>query len=387
MRNDRVIHDLQDLPRVEDGWTFLYTEKARVERENAAIELVDKDGRVSVPIAALSVLVLGPGTVITHAAMVALAECGCSVVWSGDSATRFYASGLGETRKATNLMAQAKAWSDADEHLEVVMRMYRLRFPEGLPAGLTIEQIRGREGVRVREAYARAATEFGIEWKGRNYRAGEWDYADPVNRALSAANACLYAFCASVISATGFSTGLGFVHTGKMLSFAYDIADLYKVDVTVPAAFKAAALSREKVESRVRAELRELFWRDRLVERIVPDIQRVLGLKPEAARAIVHRIDDARPQLWDPKLTVVDGGKSFGPDAMETTKRASARQAMTRSRFDRDRGGAGTSVASRDADSLDARGAGGGSTSGRRRRGFGIVCGPRCAGETAVEVR
>jgi CRISPR-associated protein Cas1 len=58
--------DLTTLPRVADGWTFLYVEHARVEREHHAVVLLNRDGRVSVPTAGLSVLMLGPGTVITH---------------------------------------------------------------------------------------------------------------------------------------------------------------------------------------------------------------------------------------------------------------------------------------------------------------------------------
>ena len=105
--SERVITDLSQLPRVADGWTFLYTEMVRIERADYAIELRDKSGRVHVPVAALSVLMLGPGSTITHAAVLALAESGCSVVWCGENAARFYASGLGETRQSHHLEAQA----------------------------------------------------------------------------------------------------------------------------------------------------------------------------------------------------------------------------------------------------------------------------------------
>jgi CRISPR-associated protein Cas1 len=303
---------MHDLPRVADGWTFLYTERARIERRDSAIELVDENGRVPIPTATISTLLLGPGTTITHAAMLALAESGASIVWVGEGATKFYASGLGETHRAANLMAQAKAWADPAEHLEVVKRMYRARFPAGLPADLTLEQIRGHEGVRVRDAYARAGEEYGIDWNGRRYEAGNWDQADPVNRALSAGNACLYALCQAAIVATGFATGLGFIHTGKMLSFVYDVADLYKIDVTVPVAFRAAAGGSTDIEQRVRRELRDKMLRERLLQRVVPDIQRCLGLRAEIVRALVYRIGDRHtPELWDPNLAVVPGGRSF----------------------------------------------------------------------------
>lgn len=321
--NQRVVTDLSQLPRVADGWTFLYTEKVRIERADYAIELRDKTGRVHVPVAALSVLMLGPGSTITHAAVLALAESGCSVVWCGENGSRFYASGLGETRRAHHLEAQAAAWASKKKHVEVVQRLYTMRFPEGLPEGLTLEQIRGHEGVRVREAYAEIARETGVGWSGRAYRRGDWGSADPVNRALSAANACLYGVCHAAIVATGFSPGLGFVHVGKQLSFVYDIADLYKVDVTIPAAFRAVRESVDNIESRVRRNCRELFHTSRLLERIVPDLQRVVGLAPETARLVVHRGEEPPAEveeglgevpgaLWNDDGSRTDGGRNFG---------------------------------------------------------------------------
>jgi CRISPR-associated protein Cas1 len=324
--DQRVVTDLSQLPRVGDGWTFLYTEKVRIERADYAIELRDATGRVPVPVAALSVLLLGPGATITHAAVLALAEGGCSIVWVGEQGARFYAAGFGETRRAHHLEAQAVAWASKRRHGEVVRRMYTMRFPEGLPEEFTLEQVRGHEGVRVRDAYAAAARETGVAWNGRSYRRDDWGSADPVNRALSAANATLYGVCHAAIVATGFSAGLGFVHVGKQLSFVYDIADLYKVEITVPAAFRAVAEGTDNLESRVRRTCRDLFHRTKLLERIVPDLQRVIGLVPEDARLVIHRGDDGgagdAPEeglgtdpgaLWSEDGGRLAGGRNFAP--------------------------------------------------------------------------
>lgn len=328
--SERVVTDLSQLPRVADGWTFLYTERVRVERADYAIELRDKSGRIPVPVASLSSLMLGPGSVITHAAVLALAEAGCSIVWCGEQGGRFYASGLGETRRAHHLEAQAKAWASKKRHEEVVRRLYTMRFPEGLPDNLSLEQVRGHEGARVRDAYARLSRESGVPWNGRAYRRGDWDSADPVNRALSAANATLYGVCHAAIVATGFSPGLGFLHVGKQLSFVYDVADLYKVDVTIPAAFRAVSAGVERIESRVRRMCRELFLSTKLLERIVPDLQRVVGLLPEKARLVVHRGSDAPVAgeaneegmgeapgaLWNPDGSRTSGGRNFERSAL-----------------------------------------------------------------------
>ena len=300
--------DLQLLPRFSDGLTFLYVEHVRVEQDTHSISLVDVRGRVPVPTAALATLMLGPGTTITHAAMSACADNGCSVLFCGEGGVRLYAAGLGETRSAENLLAQARAWADVDEHLRVVTRLYKMRFDEPVPENWTLEQLRGREGVRVRDTYARMSKETGVRWTGRAYKQGEWAGADPVNRALSTANACLYGLCHAAIVSTGFSPALGFIHTGKALAFVYDIADLYKCDVTIPASFASAGEGPlAGLERRVRRRCRDEFKRSRLLERIVPDIQRSLGLRPE----VVHLLDasdvESVGDLWGPEGAVTGG--------------------------------------------------------------------------------
>jgi CRISPR-associated protein Cas1 len=320
------LRDLALLPRLADGWTFLYVEHVRIDQEEHAIVLWDQAGRTPVPIAALSVLLLGPGTTVTHAAMLALAENGCAAVWCGDGVVRFYAAGLGETRRAGNLLAQARAWAEHDEHLRVVTRMYARRFEEPLDAGLTLQQIRGMEGVRVREVYARASREYGVPWHGRSYDPGRWGAADPVNRALSAANACLYGLCHAAIVATGFAPGLGFVHTGKALAFVYDIADLYKADTTIPAAFAAVAENTgDGLEARVRRRCRDVFRASRLLERIVPDIQAVLGLKEEAVAAYERQATSPDvTRLWNGDDDL-PGGQNYAPTEEELELLAATR--------------------------------------------------------------
>jgi CRISPR-associated protein Cas1 len=186
--------------------------------------------------------------------------------------------------------------------------MYARRFPEPLPPGLTLRQIRGREGVRVRDAYARASRATGVPWHGRSYSRGNWRAADPVNRALSCANSCLYGLCHAAIVAAGYSPALGFVHTGKMLSFVYDVADLYKADLTVPTAFETVAVGTHDLEGRVRRGCRDAFHAGRLLPRIVEDIQHVLDVAPTGELDVGFDADAALPGgLWDP-----EGGESVG---------------------------------------------------------------------------
>lgn len=294
--------DLHLLPKLRDGLSYLYFEHCKVEQDELSIAVYDQNGVVQVPVAALGVLILGPGSSITHAAIRALAENGCMVVWTGEGGIRFYACGLGETRKGNHMQRQAQLWVDPITHAEVVLRMYRMRFKRNLPADLTLEQIRGMEGVRVREAYAQASQRWGVPWSGRNYDRGNWQNADPVNRALSAANACLYSICHTAIVSGGYLAGLGFIHTGKVLSFVYDIGDLYKVENSIPVAFEVASKSPPNLESQVRKTCRDRFYDSRLLERILPDIDRLFDLgKPLEEPVWDVDEDPARPTLyWNP---------------------------------------------------------------------------------------
>lgn len=301
--------DYHLLPKVRDSWSSLYAEHCRIDQEAKAIALHDASGTVPVPCASLTTLMLGPGTTISHAAIRTLAENGCLVVWTGEAGVRFYAQGMGETRSARNLLRQAWLCSDPGRRLGVVRRLYELRFPEPLAADLTPRQIRGKEGVRVREAYARASRDSGVPWHGRSYRRDAWNEADAVNRALSSANSALYGICHAAIVSAGYSPALGFIHTGKMLSFVYDVADLYKAELAIPLAFAAAVDGTSGLEGRVRRACRDTFHEGRLLERIVPDIDRALGSEGPEDSAPDFDADAAAPWgLWDPEVGMVTGG-------------------------------------------------------------------------------
>jgi CRISPR-associated protein Cas1 len=310
------MNDLHALPKIRDSNSFLYVEHKKIDQEDKAIALDDKAGKVAVPCADLTTLLLGPGTSITHAAVKTLADNGCLVLWIGEGGVRFYAQGMGETRSSRNLLRQSRLVSNEWLRLRVVRRLYEMRFPEPLNPELTLQQIRGKEGIRVRESYARASRESGVEWTGRSYKRTSWSEADPVNRALSSANSCLYGVCHAAIVSAGYSPALGFIHTGKMLSFVYDIADLYKAEITVPAAFEAAAEGSYNLETRVRRRCRDHFHRERLLQRIVPDIERAMAVDDHAISQATDfdTHDDPPGGLWDPESGSVAGGINWSDD-------------------------------------------------------------------------
>ncbi|WP_293911205.1 type I-E CRISPR-associated endonuclease Cas1e [Deinococcus sp.] len=293
--------NLRELPKFRDGTGYLYLEHTRLEQDDRGVRAYHSEGMVTLPVASLSVLLLGPGCSVSHEAIKAMSNTGCSVLWVGEGGVRLYASGQGESRSALRLQRQARLWANPESRLRVVRQMYQMRFPEPLPEGLSLQQIRGREGARVRDAYARYSQAHGVKWENRQYKQQDWSQATPINKALSAGNACLYGLSHAAILATGYSPGLGFVHTGKMLSFVYDVADLYKMEVVLPTAFREAAKPGDDLERRVRTGLRDHMTNLKLLERMAADLHRLLGGDEGEAEGT------APGDLWDPEGDVQGG--------------------------------------------------------------------------------
>jgi CRISPR-associated protein Cas1 len=320
--------DLRTLPKVRDSWSYLYVDHCRIEVDAKAIAILDERGRTPVPCASLSLLLLGPGTAITHSAVRALADNGCLIGWTGEQGVRFYALGVGETRSAKNLYRQIARWANPGMRLDVAKAMYRLRFGEDVfkQDWHDIKQLRGMEGARVRDAYAHASINTGVPWFGRTVHLGKWNASDPINRAISSANSALYGVCHAAIVAAGYSPAVGFIHTGKQLSFVYDIADLYKTEITIPAAFATVAGGTEDLESRVRRACRDAFRETRLLERIVSDIELVLMSSGGSLATDAYAETAATPGgLWDPEEGVVPGGVNYAdPERVETIQEGAA---------------------------------------------------------------
>lgn len=297
--------DLQALPQVKDRMTFLYLEHCTLGRQDGAITVSDEKGVVHIPAAAISVLLLGPGTRVTHRAMELMGDTGVGAVWVGEHGVRYYAHGRPLTTRASLLIRQAELVSNTRKHLAVVRKMYQLRFPEEDVAHLTMQQLRGREGSRVRNVYRTAAKETGVAWNGRVYDPDDFTSGDKVNQALSAGHACLYGLAHAVIVALGCAPGLGFIHVGHERSFVYDIADLYKAEITIPIAFQIAAEEPEDLPAVVRRRVRDAMVSCKILERMVRDIRWLLlpeGDCPEQAEAVY---------LWDNQIGTVSNGINY----------------------------------------------------------------------------
>ena len=139
--------DLQALPQVRDRMTFLYLEHCTLGRQDGAITVTDEKGVVQIPAAGISVLLLGPGTRVTHRAMELMGDTGVGAVWVGEHGVRYYAHGRPLTTHSRLLLRQAELVTNTRKHLEVVRKMYQLRFPEEDVSKLTMQQLRGREAL------------------------------------------------------------------------------------------------------------------------------------------------------------------------------------------------------------------------------------------------
>lgn len=303
---------LPELVRAEDRLTFVYVERCIVHRDANAVTATDDRGTVHIPAAGLGALLLGPGTRISHQAMVLIGQSGATAVWVGERGVRCYAHGRSLARSSRLLEVQAELVTNRRSRLAVARQMYAMRFPGEDVEGLTMQQLRGREGARVRRLYREHAGRTGVDWKRRNYDMGDFGSGDVVNQALSAANTSLYGVVHAVVVALGCSPGLGFVHTGHELAFVYDVADLYKAEITIPVAFEVAAAESEDVPADARRAVRDRLHDGKLLERCVRDIRNLLSTNSDDPAA---ELPDAEiVHLWDESGDPVAGGSGYGID-------------------------------------------------------------------------
>jgi CRISP-associated protein Cas1 len=269
---------------IKDRSAIVFLEYGQVDVVDSAFVLIDEKGiRVQIPVGGLACLMLQPGTRISHAAVVLAARVGCLLVWVGEGGVRLYSAGQPGGARADRLLYQARCALDETARLNVVREMFRVRFGEEAPNRRSVDQLRGIEGVRVRTLYQGLAKQYGISWKARKYDPVNWSTADVPNQCLSAGTACLYGLSEAAILAAGYAPAIGFLHRGRPLSFVYDIADIFKFETVVPAAFNVAARitsgksDGSSPDRQVRIACREMFRKTNLLDRLIPLIQSVLA--------------------------------------------------------------------------------------------------------------
>lgn len=240
------------------------------------------DRDISIPTDSYNVLMLGPGSSITHQAVALMARDGVSAVWVGDGVGVWYAQGYPLTRSNELVVRQANIVSDEHSRRQAAIRLYELRF-RGMRSLFeecdTVKEMQLAEARLMKNVYSGNAKRTGVSWVRRDTSGA----LDAVNNAMTLAHSCLYAITTSVIGALSLSTGLGVVHHGNYRAFVLDIADVYKERTTIPSAFDLAAASpHEFVAAKtVRAAMRETLMTQDFLRRMVKDIFIVLGVSED----------------------------------------------------------------------------------------------------------
>lgn len=290
---------LETLAPAKDRWTPIYLEHGRLEVDDASVKWISSEGFVApLPIATISALIMGPGTTLTHAAIKTCAQSNCPIVWMGEEGMRFYAHGITPNHTNSKARIHAAAWASTRQRSEIARRMFLNRFPDANVQGISIKQLRGMEGKRVRQTYSELGEKYGVSWKGRDYKVSNWNLADNINRALSAANGSFYALTAAVCCSMGFIPQLGFIHQSGTLPFIYDVADLYKKETSWAAAFEAISIDPGDQGDLVRKILKRNIEQGRILTQMPKDLNALFEELPGKTKSdsAVHPLQPKSPE-------------------------------------------------------------------------------------------
>lgn len=269
---------LKPIP-IKDRNSMIFIGKGRIDVRDGAFVVIDEVNgeRMHIPVGSVVCIMLEPGTRISHAAVKLAAATGTLLIWVGEAGVRLYSVGQPGGARSDKLLYQAKLALDDELRLKVVRKMFEIRLNEAAPQRRSVDQLRGIEGARVRATYKLLAKQYGVEWNGRKYDPKDWARGDVINQCISAATSCLYGVTEAAILAAGYAPAIGYLHTGKPLSFVYDIADLIKFDTVVPVAFKIAAKHPKQPDQEVRLACREVFRTSKTLRTLIPLIEEVLA--------------------------------------------------------------------------------------------------------------
>ena len=267
------------LPQVKARWPFIYLEHGRLEIDDRSVKFISaEDTPVAIPCGCLNCILLGPGTTVTHDAVKILAEVNCSVFFVGEEGIKFYAVGLTPTSTSKNFTKQMELASSKAKSLEIAKKMFAKRFPEVDLNGKTLEQLKGMEGIRVKSLYESLAKKHNVFWDRRKYDIEDFSSSDDVNKYLTVFNMFLYAVCCSAVLSMGFSPYIGFVHRSSPLPFIYDIADLYKADLSINPAFQLADVVPYSKDTAERVFL-DNCKKFQLLKQVSEDLEMLFNLK------------------------------------------------------------------------------------------------------------
>ena len=234
-------------------------------------------GHYGIPLQGVSMILLGPGSTVSHDALRLLARHGTALAAVGEDGVRCYTAPPLIANRSGLARHQARAWADPNTRLHLARRMYAWRMGEVLP-NEKISVLRGMEGARMKETYRLAAIRAGIDWRGRRYDRARPGTSDLPNQALNHAVSAVEAAAAIAVSATATLPQLGFIHEDPGQSFVLDIADLFRDSVTIPVAFCSArkvkeSAGRRNIERVTRRECGRTLQRERTIPKMIDRIK------------------------------------------------------------------------------------------------------------------
>lgn len=236
-------------------------------------------GEYGIPVQGISMILLGPGGSVTQDALRLLARANTALVAVGRDGVRCYCAPPLMSDQSAIARAQTTAWADEAQRVHVARRMYAWRLGQLVPYR-DIAALRGIEGAHMRDSYRVIAQRYGIDWAGRNYDRANPMAADLPNQALNHAATAVEAAATIAVYATAAIPQLGFIREDSGLSFILDIADLYRTEVTIPAAFlatKRALHGGENVERLARRETGRLLSEKKVIPAMIERIKALFG--------------------------------------------------------------------------------------------------------------
>ena len=237
-------------------------------------------GAYDIPFQQISCILMGPGGVVSHDALRLMARHGTGLLVVGSGGVRLYAESMPHGPDRSKIARkQTRLWADEDSRIAVARKMYAMRLGEALPQR-DLNALRGIEGRRVKEVYRRLADQYGVEWKGRRYDRSNPESTDVINQAINHSATAVYAAARIATAAIGAIPQLGFIHESSGRAFSLDIADLFRSDVTLTIAFRAAkrCIQRDDpdVESHTRRLAAKTLRKDDVIPEMIDNIKRVL---------------------------------------------------------------------------------------------------------------
>jgi CRISPR-associated protein Cas1 len=238
-----------------------------------------KAGDYAIPYQGLSLLLLGPGTTISHDSLRLLARHGTLLAAVGEGGVKFYTAPPMGAGRSDVARAHARLWADEKARLDVARRMYAFRFGRVLPHK-DIAVLRGIEGARLKETYRLAAQQHGVEWNGRRYDRQNPNAADVPNQVINHAATFVESAADVAVAAVGALPPLGFIHEESSNAFTLDVADLFRAEFTLPLAFSVARRVLDNLdlllEREVRKEAARRFHKQQLIPKMIDRIKELL---------------------------------------------------------------------------------------------------------------